>query len=182
MQNHEHKRKTKGEKNWKTKILWAKQTAFLAPWPSTRGQLQPHGCMQELFEKYKKNELNTRFQQKFATGSYGVGIWHAWCSWNAWEICSSLVQKKKKRKKKISSHNFPKKQLTSFWFQGILGVNPKIPWDQKLVDCCLGSLCEEKYIFFSFFFWTSELHISQAFYEHQVHPIPTPYEPVANFC
>jgi hypothetical protein len=59
---------------------------------------------------------------------------------------------------------------------------PKIPWHQKLVDCCLGSLCEEKNIFFNFFFWTSELHISQAFCEHQERPIPTPYEPVANFC
>jgi hypothetical protein len=28
----------------------------------------------------------------------------------------------------------------------------------------------------------SELHISQAFCEHQARPIPTPYEPVANFC
>jgi hypothetical protein len=32
---------------------------------------------------------------------------------------------------------------------------PKIPWDQKLVDCCLGSLCEEKLFFFNFFFWTT---------------------------
>jgi hypothetical protein len=29
---------------------------------------------------------------------------------------------------------------------------------------------------------TSELHISQAFREHQARPIPTPYEPVVNFC
>jgi hypothetical protein len=48
-----------------------------------------------------KNELNTCFQQKFATGSYGVGIGCAWCSRKACEICSSLV---------------------SFWSQGILGV------------------------------------------------------------
>jgi hypothetical protein len=27
--------------------------------------------------KYRKNELNTCFQQKFATGSYGVGIGRA---------------------------------------------------------------------------------------------------------
>jgi hypothetical protein len=27
-----------------------------------------------------------------------------------------------------------------------------------------------------------ELHISQAFREHQACPIPTPYEPMANFC
>jgi hypothetical protein len=31
-------------------------------------------------------------------------------------------------------------------------LTPEIPWDQKLVDCCLGSLCEEKYFFFNFFF------------------------------
>jgi hypothetical protein len=47
--------------------------------------------MQELLRKYMKNELNTCFQQKFATGSYGVGIGHAWCSRKACEICSSLV-------------------------------------------------------------------------------------------
>jgi hypothetical protein len=41
-----------------------------------------------------KNELNTRFQQKFTTGSYGVRIGRAWCSRKACEICSSLVQKK----------------------------------------------------------------------------------------
>jgi hypothetical protein len=32
------------------------------------------------------------------------------------------------------------------------------------------------------FFWMSELHISEAFREHQARPIPTPYEPVVNFC
>jgi hypothetical protein len=42
-------------------------------------------------QKYKKNELNTHFQQKFATGSYGVGIGCAWCSWKACEICNSFV-------------------------------------------------------------------------------------------
>jgi hypothetical protein len=61
-------------------------------------------------------------------------------------------------------------------------LTPKIPWDQKLVDRYLGSLCEEKYFLFTFFFWTSELHISQAFCEHQARPIPTPYEPVVKFC
>jgi hypothetical protein len=61
-------------------------------------------------------------------------------------------------------------------------LTPKIPWDQKLVNCCLGSLCKEKYFWFNFFFWTSELHISQAFREYQVRQILTPYEPVANFC
>jgi hypothetical protein len=38
------------------------------------------------------------------------------------------------------------------------------------------------FFFFIFSFWTSELHILQAFREHQARPIPTPYEPVANFC
>jgi hypothetical protein len=70
-----------------------------------------------------KNELNTSFQQKFATGSYGVGIGRAWCSRKACEICSSLVEKKKLKEKKNSSHQLPKQQSTSFWSQGILGVN-----------------------------------------------------------
>jgi hypothetical protein len=70
-----------------------------------------------------KNELNTCFQQKFATGSYGFGIGHAWCSWKASEICSLLVQKKKLKKNYFSSHKLPKQQSTSFWSQGILGVN-----------------------------------------------------------
>jgi hypothetical protein len=69
-----------------------------------------------------KNELNTCFQQKFTTDSYGVGIGRAWCSRKACEICSSLVKKKKLRKNYFSSHKLPKQQLTSFWFQGILGV------------------------------------------------------------
>jgi hypothetical protein len=78
------------KKKWKTKILWAKQTIFWEPCPSALGQFQPRGCMQELLRKYRKNELNTCFQQKFATGSYGVRIGHAWYSWKACKICSSL--------------------------------------------------------------------------------------------
>jgi hypothetical protein len=41
----------------------------------------------------------------------------------ACEICSSLVQKKKLKKNYFSSHKLPKQQSTSFWSQGILGVN-----------------------------------------------------------
>jgi hypothetical protein len=48
--------------------------------------------------KYKKNEVNTRFEQNFTTGSYGVGIGRAWCPWKACEISSSLIQKKKLKK------------------------------------------------------------------------------------
>jgi hypothetical protein len=69
-----------------------------------------------------KNELNIYFQQKFATGSYRVGIGRAWCSRKACEICSSLVQKKELKEEKKSSHKLPKQQSTSFWSQGILGV------------------------------------------------------------
>jgi hypothetical protein len=39
--------------------------------------------------------VNTCFEQNFTTGSYGVGIECAWCSWKACEICSLLVEKKK---------------------------------------------------------------------------------------
>jgi hypothetical protein len=42
-------------------------------------------------QKYRKNELNTCFQQKFAMGSYRVGIGRAWCLRKACEICSLLV-------------------------------------------------------------------------------------------
>jgi hypothetical protein len=45
-----------------------------------------------------KNDLNARFQQKFATGSYGVKIGRALPSRKACEICSSLIQKKKMKK------------------------------------------------------------------------------------
>jgi hypothetical protein len=76
----------------------------------------------ELLKKYRKNELNTCFQQNFTIGSYGVIIGRAWCSWKACEICSSLVQKKNLKKICFSSHKLPKQQSTSFWSQGILGV------------------------------------------------------------
>jgi hypothetical protein len=81
--------------------------------------------MWELLRKYKKNELNARFQQKFAMGSYGVRIGRAWCSRKACKICSSLVQKKKLKKNYFSSHKLPKQQSTSFWSQGILGVKKR---------------------------------------------------------
>ena len=51
---------------------------------------------------------NTCFQQKFATGSYGVGIGCAWCSRKPCEICSSFIQKKKLKKIYFSSHKLPK--------------------------------------------------------------------------
>jgi hypothetical protein len=35
---------------------------------------------------------------------------------------------------------------------------------------------------FNFFFWTSDLYISQAFWQYQACQILTPYEPVMKFC
>jgi hypothetical protein len=78
--------------------------------------------MKELLRKYRGNELNIYFEQNFTMGSYGVAIGRAWCSRKACEICSSLVQKKK-LKNYFSSHKLLKQQSTSFWSQGILGVN-----------------------------------------------------------
>jgi hypothetical protein len=75
------------------------------------------------------------FQQKFATGSYGVGIGRAWCSRKAYEICSSLVEKKNLKKNYFSSHKLPKQQLTSFWSQGILGVNASIHENRYYTKC-----------------------------------------------
>jgi hypothetical protein len=57
--------------------------------------------------KYRKNELNYRFQQKFTMGSYGVGIGLVWCSQKACEICSSHVQKKKLKKRKNLHTSYP---------------------------------------------------------------------------
>jgi hypothetical protein len=76
----------------------------------------------ELFRKYRKNELNTCFQQKFTMGSYGVLIGRAYCSQKARGICSLLVEKKRLKKKYFSSYKLPKEQSTSFWSQEILWV------------------------------------------------------------
>jgi hypothetical protein len=58
-------------------------------------------------KKYRKNEIYTRFQQKFAMGSYRVGIGCAWYSRKAGEICSPLVQKKKLKKIKFLHKSCP---------------------------------------------------------------------------
>jgi hypothetical protein len=57
----------------------------------------------------------------------------------------------------------------------------KIPWDQKLVDCSLDSLYEEKYLIFKFFLDKRTTYL-QALQEHQTYQIPTLYEPVVKFC
>jgi hypothetical protein len=48
-----------------------------------------------------KMSLKLVFNKKITTGSYGVRIGCAWCSWKACGIYSLLVQKKKVGKKKI---------------------------------------------------------------------------------
>jgi hypothetical protein len=108
-----------------------KTNYFLRTLPLSPWEFQPHGCMYELLRKYMKNEHNTCFQQKFATGSYGVGIGRAWCC----EICSSLVQKKKLKKNYFSSHKLPKQQSTSFWSQGILGIKLSLEYSRKQSYC-----------------------------------------------
>jgi hypothetical protein len=43
----------------------------------------------------KKITFSGLFEQKFTTGSYGVGIERAWCSRKTWEKSGSLVPRKK---------------------------------------------------------------------------------------
>jgi hypothetical protein len=57
------------------------RTLPFSPWAvSAQGLHEGKGCMKEFLRKSMKNELHTCFQQKFATGSYIVGIGCAWCS------------------------------------------------------------------------------------------------------
>jgi hypothetical protein len=95
MQNHEHKKKVKKVKNQDSmgKTNFYLSTLPFSPWAVLATWLHV-GAPQ----KIQENELNTRFEQNFTTGSYGVGIRCAWCPWKACEIYSSLVQKKKLKK------------------------------------------------------------------------------------
>jgi hypothetical protein len=45
--------------------------------------------------------------------------------------------------------NFYQSKIFSIYFSYYC-LTPKIPWDQKLVDCCLGSLCEDFLFSFQF--------------------------------
>jgi hypothetical protein len=82
MQNREQKKEVKNQ-DFMGKTNYFLRTLPFSPWAISTTWL--------LLIKYRKNELNTRFQQKFTTGSYRVGIGLAWCSRKACEICSSLV-------------------------------------------------------------------------------------------
>jgi hypothetical protein len=118
---------------WHHEEPWAKQKSerprfygqnklFFCTMPFSPWVFSTTWLLIEAPHKYKKNEYKTHFEQKLTTGSYRVGIWHAWCSQKACEICSSIIQKKKLKKKYFSSYKLPKLQLTNFWSQGILGV------------------------------------------------------------
>jgi hypothetical protein len=68
----EKKMKKNGKPRSMGKITYFLRSLPFSPWAVSATWLY--------VGKYRKNELNTCFQQKFATGSYGVGIWHAWSS------------------------------------------------------------------------------------------------------
>jgi hypothetical protein len=69
--------------------------------------------------------------------------------------------------------------ITSMPWNGTL--TPLNSLDLELVDCCMGSLCEEFY-FFSIFPFRLNYIFLEAFREYQAPQILTPYEPMVNFC
>jgi hypothetical protein len=114
MENHEQK-KFKSEKKWKTKIQWAKQTCFLAPSPLPLDSFNHmHACRSSSKNTWKMNQTSPQ--------AHKVGIWRAWYSRKACEICTSLVQLKDLKKLYFSSHKLPKVQWTDFWLHGVLGI------------------------------------------------------------
>jgi hypothetical protein len=121
----------------KNQDFMGKTNYFLSTLPFSPGAVLATWLHVGAPQKIQENELNTRFQQKFAMGSYKVGIGCAWCSRKACEICSSLVQKKKLKKKYFSSHKLHKQQSTSFWSQEILGVNNEFGG-----GCCLAAILD----------------------------------------
>jgi hypothetical protein len=76
----------------------------------------------------------------------------------------------------------------AFWYplkdlQIVRMLTSKISWDPKGVVCCLGTLWWKRNNLFLFMnFLTSELHISQAFWQYKARQILTPYESMVNFC
>jgi hypothetical protein len=86
MQNHEQKQKSE-----KPRFYGQNKLFFLAPCPSSLGSFSHMVACRSPSENIGKMNLNTRFEQNFTMGSYGVEIGRAWYSWKAYEICSSLV-------------------------------------------------------------------------------------------
>jgi hypothetical protein len=65
----------------------------------------------------KKITFSRLFEQKFTTGSYGVGIERAWCSRKAWEKSGSLVPRRKKIKKIPLPRSCPNNERPKFGFK-----------------------------------------------------------------
>jgi hypothetical protein len=84
-------RKKKGKKSGEPRFYGQNKlflsTLSFSPWALSTTWLHV-GAPLKIQEK---NELNTRFEQNFTTGSYRVGIGRARCSRKACEICCSLV-------------------------------------------------------------------------------------------
>jgi hypothetical protein len=79
MQNHEGKKKNV-KKSEKTRFYGQNKLFFEDPALQPLGSFSHMAACRSSLENAWKNELNTCFQQKFAMGSYGVGIGRAWCS------------------------------------------------------------------------------------------------------
>jgi hypothetical protein len=79
----------------------------------------------------KMNFFLSTLPFRHRSSSYEVGIGCAWYSWEACGTYSSLVQKKKMKIEYFSSHKLPKLQSTSFWSQGILGINIEMEFFYK---------------------------------------------------
>jgi hypothetical protein len=118
MQNHERKK----FKKWKTKILWAKQTFFLAPRLQPLGSFSHMATCRSSSRNTGKMSLILIFNKTSPWAHTELKLDVFGVHWKACEICSSLVQKKKLKFFYFSSHKLPKQQSTSFWSQGILGV------------------------------------------------------------
>jgi hypothetical protein len=70
--------------------------------------------------------------------------------------------------------------LTRFTSNGPL--TPKIPWDLKLVDCSLGSLCGDFFYFFIFYFLFKNLDEWTTYFTRFLGSPSTLYEPVVKLC
>jgi hypothetical protein len=77
-------------------------------------------------QKYRKNKLNTCFEQNSTMGSYEVGIGRAWCFRKLVKYVVHL-SKRKNGKKFIFLHtSYLNNNQPSFWSKGILGLIPTI--------------------------------------------------------
>jgi hypothetical protein len=89
MQNHEQKKEVK--KSEKPRFYGQNKLFFENPAFQPLGSFSHMAACRSSLENTGKMSLILIFQQKFATGSYGVKIGRAWSSQKACEICSSLV-------------------------------------------------------------------------------------------